>query len=864
MSLAITPEPRTYISSKIKLEFFNSSNLKHDVQNRISKDTAKQFYNALNDMQGDCYPIAGVSFSEITRLALAYFYSEIFKHPKKDSYYTLKAAKGFLDCCNLSPYTPTRELDVKFYQLTDAPSFNACWLIVQSAWFFNSEYFGKHQHVDYLNHYATTGEKLPSEHYKGDVQYLEKKYSNIDGQKGKYKINGFTFVNHWYYGILFLICKELRVSTRHFNITDTDNREYNPLPKVPQVLRPIAPFLIIECDIKSAFPTFIDKIIGSNLKDFVYNNLMRSKGITRNEAKVLFNTMCNSGKYKTKAETKQFFIDCGYTEQQATDLLKLTHDPNKKFISFMCEYESNAINSFANINALLGYGRLHDALLFIYKGIKPKILTVNKNCEFGYKELNKTFYTNTFSLSDARLKYAYASSIPKGLKIVDKSHPIKPPIKGTANGFKFYKIAFEYITASFNINDYQAQYSDLLQRTITMFNTLHYLNKKRTNPELRLLILQHIRANSQYIFNVKYLYLESTKDKRNQSEAEIKKRNWDMTEQLKFKKRIDFLTARSEAECLVNIDVNYLELFDLLSERIGNNDYAFLDENLVLFGRKSNNILVRLMVRKFNILCTGYIRKPRKKVSGNILYNDSIKDVTVKLISSNKRTAKANETRQKAKQERIQKEQKALFDNREIVRQMFLIVCDITQQITDLDLTYNESIQDVLKVEFISIIDQVKYTDKIGVQAFDYRFIKQQETVIKPIKSDVDNYDTDLSKSIFNNISIEEASYRGEKFFNEYQAFHLKAEIQKPKKICKHTFVDISMQKEASTMLSHTGLHYYYLNNRTVFDLVAQKHLPKHYIKSDLETRIKQIAKSVRTKNCVANSKQDSIQFNLF
>lgn len=869
MRSVITPEPKTYISNKIKLDFFNSSNLKHDIQSRISKDTAKQFYNALNDMQGDCHPVAGVSFSEITRLALAYFYSEIFKHPKKDSYYTINAVKGFLDCHNLSPYTATRELDVKFYELTDAPLFKACWLIIQSAWFFNSEYFGKHQHVDYLNHYATTGEKQPIEYYKGDVQYLEKKYTNIDSQKGKYKIDGFTFVNHWYYGILFLICKELRISIQHFNISDKDNREYNPLPKVPRVLRPIAPFLIIECDIKSAFPTFIDKIICSNLKDFVYNNLMRSKGITRNEAKVLFNTICNSGKYKTKAETKQFFIDCGYTEQHTTDLLNLTHDPHKKFISFMTEHESIAISSFTSINALTGYGRLHDAILFIYSGIKPKILTVNKICEFGYKALNSTVYTNTFSLSDARLKYSYISSIPKGLSIIDKWHGNKPPIKGTANGFKFYKKAFEYITASFNINDYQAEYSDLLERTITMFNTLHYLNNKRPNPELRLLILQHIRANSQYIFNVKYLYLESTKDKRSKSEAEIKNRNWDMTEQLKFKKRIDFLTARSEAECLVNIDVNYLELFDLLNERIGNDDYAFLDENLVLFGRKSNNILVRLMVRKFNILCTGYIRKPRGKkfdvVNSNILYTDTIKDVTTNETDFKTPKQRDTEKRQKAKLERIEKEQKTLFDNREIARQIFLIICDITQQITDLDLLHIESIQDVLKTEFISVIDEVGYTDKIGVQAFDYCFIKQQqETAIKQMQSEVDNYDTDLSKSIFNTISIEEASYRGEKFFSEYQAFHLKAEIQKPKKICKHTFVDILMQKETSTMLSHTGLHYYYLNNRAVFDLVAQKHLPKQSIKSDLETRIKQIAKNVRTKNCVANSKQKGIQFNLF
>lgn len=865
MSLVNLPEPKTYISNKIKSEFFNSSNLKYDIQNRTSNETAKQFYKGLNDMQGDCYPVAGVSFSEITRLALAYFFNDIFKHPKKDSYYTINMVKGFLDCCNLSPYTATRELDVKYYALTDAPLFNECWLIIQSAWFFNSEYFGKHQHVDYLNHYATTGEKLPTEYYKGDIQYLEKKYTNIDSQKGQYQINGFTFVNHWYYGILFLICKELRLSTQHFNITIKDNREYNPLPKVARVLRPLAPFLIVECDIKSAFPTFIDKIIDSNLKDFVYNNLMRSKGISRNEAKVLFNTMCNSGAYKSKAETKYFFIDCGYTEQQATDLLKLTHDPHIKFISFMTEHESHSINNFADINALFGYGRLHDAILLIYRGVKPKILTVNKNCEFGYKELNKVIYSNTFGLSDTRLKFAYISSIPKGLPIVNKWNETKPSLKGIASGFKFYKQTFNYISASFNINDYKAGYEDLSRRTVTMFNTLHYLNKKRIKPELRLLIIQHIRANSQYIFNVKYLYLESKNDTRNKSDAEIKKRNWELTEELKFKKRIDFLTARSEAECLVNIDVNYLELFDLLSERIVNNDYAFLNENLILFGRKSNNILLRLMVRKFNMLCTGRQRKPRKKDSGNILYIDTIKDVTIKSISSNNQTFKANATRQKAKQERIEKEQKTLFDNREIARQMFLILCDIIGQKNELKLTHTESIQDALKMEFISVIDKVEYTDKIGVQVFDYCFMKQvQEVTIKQMKSVSENYDTDLSKSIFNNISIEEASYRGEKFFSEYQNFHLKAEIQKPKKICKQTFVDISMQKESSTMLSHTGLQYYYLNDRNVFDLVAQKHLPKQYIKSDLETRIMQIAKSVRTKNCVANSKQIINQFNLF
>ena len=101
--------------------------------------------------------------------------------------------------------------------------------------------------------------------------------------------NGYSLVRQWYYGILFLICKELDLSINHFIVSVIDNREYNPLPKTSRQLRPLTPFKLIECDIKSAFPTFLDIETGSSLKENIYNNLMLSKGISRGEAKILFN-----------------------------------------------------------------------------------------------------------------------------------------------------------------------------------------------------------------------------------------------------------------------------------------------------------------------------------------------------------------------------------------------------------------------------------------------------------------------------------------------------------------------------------------------------------------------------------------------
>jgi hypothetical protein len=139
--------PKTYIEKWIELDFYNNSNLKTDIQNRISVDIGTRFLNALNDIRGDNKNGYGVSFSEVTLLALAYFYNEIFNHKIKDSYYTLEMVKGFLDANNLAKYTAIHEIDVTFYKLNDAPLFKHCWLIIQSSWFFNSQYFGHHQHI---------------------------------------------------------------------------------------------------------------------------------------------------------------------------------------------------------------------------------------------------------------------------------------------------------------------------------------------------------------------------------------------------------------------------------------------------------------------------------------------------------------------------------------------------------------------------------------------------------------------------------------------------------------------------------------------------------------------------------------------
>lgn len=772
MDTATTPAvPKTYIAEWIKLDFFNNSNLKTDIQNRISVSIETNFLNALNEMRGDNKNGYGISFSEITRLALAYFYSKIFTDKIKDSYYTLEMVKGFLDANNLTTYTAIHEIDVQFYALNNAPLFKHCWLIIQSAWFFNSEYFGHHQHIDYVNHYINTGQKLPIENYNFDRNYLDKKYNDIDSKKKiKIPINGFTLVNQWYYGILFLVCKELQLSTKHFNISVIDNREYNPLPKTSRQLRPLAPFKIIECDIKSAFPTFLDVETDANLKDYVYNNLMQSKGITRGEAKILFNTICNSSKYKSKEFTTAFFLDCGYTQTQCEILLTLTHDPKRKFISFMTEYESLAIQHFTVMNNLQRGARLHDAILFIDDKTKPQILKVHPNCDFGYKELNRPSIKESFSLGSKHLPYAYVGSIPQGLSLITKHENTKVNITGTANGFKFYAEKFPYINAGFNLNNYfdfvieSIDIKESLSETIitkkyelienpnaifitlcqTMLDTLFYLNKRKIKPLELELILKHIRRYSNYIFNVRATYLRLIKYNPTLC-AKVKERDFDITKELKFKKKIDFLNAMNEAKKTVNIYNNYKDLIDLMQERITNNDYGFMNENKVI-GKKRNNLLVYAIVKKFNLLCTRSYYKPRKPKVCTLFINSSIKRVqTFEMLEQNKPRT----------------------------HQLFYLLCSVAGAVTDLEIIKNDEVQTELKHELIQEILKLEINNiDAGENCFDFLYKPPPKSKIE-FNTDLENsFDADLSKSIFNQLTLEQAQNKDPIFLKEYLKFH--------------------------------------------------------------------------------------------
>jgi hypothetical protein len=85
--------------------------------------------------------------------------------------------------------------------------------------------------------------------------------------------------------------------------------------------------------------------------------------------------------------------------------------------------------------------------------------------------------------------------------------------------------------------------------------------------------------------------------------------------------------------------------------------------------------------------------------------------------------------------------------------------------------------------------------------------------------------------------------------------------------LCQVTNINISMQRDDSILLSHTGLKYYYKTDKKVFEQIKRKYLTERWFNSDLETQIREIAHNIRNAKSNGTIKQKKIyqpqQFNL-
>jgi hypothetical protein len=140
----------------------------------------------------------------------------------------------------------------------------------------------------------------------------------------------------------------------------------------------------------------VDRILDTNMGLDIYQNLMKNRGVERYEAKKLFNTFLNNHKTTVKTATK-FYLSCGYPNDKAVDLAKLTAQVKKgSFYELMTASESVIIFAYEqfltdnNIQSM----RFHDAVLVRERDAKKIHLpTEMKNYKFhlGYFNNNDKY-----------------------------------------------------------------------------------------------------------------------------------------------------------------------------------------------------------------------------------------------------------------------------------------------------------------------------------------------------------------------------------------------------------------------------------------------------------------------------------------
>lgn len=208
---------------------------------------------------------------------------------------------------------------------------------------------------DEFNHIMDKGEKIKN-------SLLACKH----GIRNTVKLNTYSIdkqvERHKYY-ILSLLSLSCAGHMFGFKTSRVDNRVFNTATKTTRQLRGYTPYQLIQCDIKSAFASFLDRLVGSNIAQNVYNNLEKKYTIERSEAKIWYNMMLNDYK-RNKRETKIFFKDCGYSDEQVDKIIELTLKEKGSFYKIMTNMEDNLIEEFKHINRLDNTAvRLHDAII---------------------------------------------------------------------------------------------------------------------------------------------------------------------------------------------------------------------------------------------------------------------------------------------------------------------------------------------------------------------------------------------------------------------------------------------------------------------------------------------------------------------
>ncbi|MCF8255759.1 MAG: hypothetical protein K9J84_14370 [Bacteroidia bacterium] len=257
-------------------------------------------------------------------------------------------------------------------------------VLINALLFIQSNPLRNNDYYKYLHSYKVHGKKLQDRYFKHSLTHLHELYERYE----KEEVNPFNidaFESYVLYMALKLKGQYIKTDDVIFNVKANGNREYNPLSKIPTILRSCLPFDVMEFDIKRAFPTFIDIELQSNYRTDIYEK------ISKQEFSMYLNS--NAENKGMTIEVGRNKLACVYGERVNEVITDERFNNKGKVFDDFTSYEKKYIELFIKENKLINYARLHDGV-FVLKGTECKH-TKFDTVEFSVKECIKPIVENT-------------------------------------------------------------------------------------------------------------------------------------------------------------------------------------------------------------------------------------------------------------------------------------------------------------------------------------------------------------------------------------------------------------------------------------------------------------------------------------
>jgi hypothetical protein len=343
----------------------------------------------------------------------------------------------------------------------------------------NNDYF------KYVNAYIK-GIKLNLKYFRHSINDLKDYYSNVDKAKAKGVFYNPFSVDAYNKYVLFMVLKlrgfYLTSDDELFSVTSKDNREYNPLTKIPYALRGELPFDVKEYDIKRAFPTFIDIELDSNFRTDIYEK------ISKKEFASCLNSNVTTKNSSIESLRKSLSVVYGSRVNEVlTD--QRFNIKGQAFKDFT-KYEKQYIERFISENKIANYVRLHDGIFVLSETecsvtkfdtvefslkecIKPPIENEIKN--FYYFDCNDRLVTTNTMYADF--------FIQENIKRISTADDKIQLLKDTNNVVDFYNHNTDIVSLlQKEINEYGDELDLVRQRIASDCNSLIAQSFKLIDP----------------------------------------------------------------------------------------------------------------------------------------------------------------------------------------------------------------------------------------------------------------------------------------------------------------------------------------------------------------------------------------------